>query len=643
MGLSITSDDTLNLNGLITGSITGNNIDQGKYFVLYDQDEGTLNCTNCGQSAQCTLNSTTNLCNQAVYIPCGSNTNCQFNDQDMTNWNIDISDSSNILDSVIYSTNEWWPIAQSDYSYALEYLGYNNKYGANYVRSCLMSGSPGSPSILNCNPPCSNNADCQYSGANLASCNSDTFECDCSASIGYYPKRGSCYPIPEPSNCVADKIKNGSLNYFRFSFMGAPFDTNEFYSLRYYQTPLRQLVTVTDQSRIRTENDVYYEPDEGYNNISGYVYTELRLPNQNPFISRAWQTNCTIFTQEPTASPTPSPTQAPTRAPTQNPTQAPTWSTPKVYLFGDFCDKDRCSCNGKGFDCCNATDINSNCTDKQSSLTAGFDINVFNSMKIFPEIYPYPTLINWRINYNGTIYTSNNMDFNIDKNTSNNPLGISVYPMNGSIWINGTTSINIPLTLNQSIVCPNNTQECKNKLIGLSAVFIFEAYECISFIGGISGECNVIYPSSLNMLIDRSDTGGGSGGGGGQNNIPTWLWIVLIACAIFLLLLSWLLYRYWYKGRKQSEMYHKITDDIEIQREINDQDFETKLQNKDTEFNPLATGMPTKDREHDPLTAERQIRAQSQQNDMVEPNAVKNVFREEMGQKAGNMNAPLLG
>lgn len=655
MGLSITSSVTLNLNGLITGSITGYNIDQGKYFVLYAEGEGDLTCTNCGENSQCTLNSTTNLCNEAIYIPCGTSRNCQFNDDSsisMTNWNIGIN-GDDILDSVSYSTNEWWAIAKPDYSYSLEYLGYSNEYGANYVESCSISGSPGSPT-LNCNPSCNNNQDCQYSGAGSnAGCiqvNATLFRCDCSLSIGYYPKRGSCYPIPQPSNCIAAKIKNGTQNYFRFSFDGAPFDTNEFYSLRYYQNAAndnRQLVTITDQSRIRTENDVYYDPEAGYNNISGYVYTELKL-DQGTFISKPWETNCTIYTQEPTASPTPSPTSSPTRAPTQNPTQAPTWTTPKIYLSGDFCEKDRCSCNGKPFDCCNSTDNNINCTNKQSSFTAGFGIDIFNSMKIFPELYPYPTRVDWRIIYNGTISTSSSPNDYSDISNESNPLGILISPMNGSVLINGTTSVNIQLTLNQTIVCPNNTESCKNKLIGLSALYIFEAYNCSTFVDStnpnISEKCSIIYPSSLNMLIDRSDTGGGgTGGGGGQNNVPTWLWIVLIACAIFLLLLSWLLYRYWYKGRKQSVMYHKITDDIEIQREINDQDFETKLQNKDTQFNPLATGMPGKDREHDPLTAERQARAESQQNDMVEPNAVKNVFRQEMGQKAGNMNAPLLG
>ncbi len=655
MGMSITSSDTLNFDGLITGSITNNNIDQGVYFVLFDEDDGgSLSCSQCGSQQQCTVNTSTNLCDEAVYIPCGNSYNCQFNSQSMTIWNIDImDDSSNMLDSLTYSTDESWPIAPSDYSYSLEYLGYNNEYGANYVRSCTVNASPGSPT-LNCTSnqlQCSLAGQCQQSGDNGADCNQQTGECLCS-NTGFYPKRGSCYPIPQPSNCIAYKVKNGSQNFFRFQFDGAPFDANEFYSVVYYQTAT-QMVTITDQSRIRTENDVYYVAPMA---ISGYVYTELDIDGySSPFKSYEWSSNCSIITQSPTDSPTPSPTLSPTSSPTLSPTASPTWTSPKIYLSGDFCQQDRCFCNGKGWDCClaeNAT--NANCTDKQRSWTAGFDTFVFNSIKLYPETYPYPTLIQWRIRYNGTTYVDQGYDESQQQNTTRNSLGITVNPMNGSAWINGTTSINIPLTLNESeIICPENNTDCTKDLIGLSAVFVFEAYECTTWNdqgSTISDICNIVYPSQLNMYIDRSDTGGGGIGGGGEDKIPTWLWIVLIAGAIFLLLLSWLLYRYWYKGRKQSLAYHKITDDIIVQTELNDQSLTTKLQNKDTQFNPLATGMPGKDREHDPLTAERQERAKQQENDMVEPNAVKNVFREEMGQKAGNrnsnsqnMNAPLLG
>lgn len=79
MGLPIQSTDTLNFNGLVTGSITGYTIPQGKYVVIYNADDGTLTCSTCS-SSQCTVNSTTDLCQEAIYIPCTSSSSCTFDD-----------------------------------------------------------------------------------------------------------------------------------------------------------------------------------------------------------------------------------------------------------------------------------------------------------------------------------------------------------------------------------------------------------------------------------------------------------------------------------------------------------------------------------------------------------------------------------
>merc|ERR1712187_94742 len=108
--------------------------------------------------------------------------------------------------------------------------------------------------------------------------------------------------------------------------------------------------------------------------------------------------------------------------------------------------------------------------------------------------------------------------------------------MLGNEWINGTTSINVGLVLNETeIICPDNNTNCKNDLIGLSAVFIFELLNCSTLnMENMEPECDVIYPSELVMIIDRSDTGGGTGGGG-ADKIETWIWIVLGCCAAFLL------------------------------------------------------------------------------------------------------------
>ena len=142
------------------------------------------------------------------------------------------------------------------------------------------------------------------------------------------------------------------------------------------------------------------------------------------------------------------------------------------------------------------------------------------------------------------------------------------------------------------------------------------------------------------MLVQRDDIDQIVGGGGHEDKIKPWVWYVLTACGVFLLLLSWLLYRYWYKGKKQDTDYKILSDDVEVQKVQNDEDLETNLMNnRDVEFNPLATGMPGVDKNHDPLTAEVQQREMIQQNEMVEQDAYKEVYKEDMGQVQGKLSA----
>eukprot|EP01084_Bolivina_argentea_P031741 58741_1 len=653
MGMQIESSDTLELSGLVDGEISGVTIPQGKYFVVYDSDNGIVTCSDCG-SEQCTVNTDTNLCDEAIYI--GLDT--FDDDMDMEDWDFEISDgNSNIFDSVQYNQNNYWPKVQDDYSYSLDYIGYNNQYGANYARSCNNEGTPGAPTrtCTGIELQCQVSEDCQYSGDTTALCSGSDNTCICTANSGFYPKQGSCYPIPEPSNCVANIIKNGTQPlYTRFTFTGANIESiNEQYSIRYYQLCYPNtngencMTTVTDYSRIKRQSDLIYIPNQGQT-LAGYAFTRI-TQNGGTWDSIGWQTNCTIITPSPTLSPSPSPTNAPTTSPTNAPTNSPTWQSPKIFLSGDFCDRDRCGCNKHGYDCCILTDLGANCTHQQREYTVGDVDRIFHSVKVVPEGFPYATLIHWRVNFNGTVRqiipTHNIM---IDNITDDNPLKITVQPRNGSVWINGSTSINVPLVLNESeIICPNNNTDCKRDLFGLTAIFKFELYNCSTMnIENFETDCDIIYPSILSMIISRSDTGGGSGTGG-EEGIDTWIWIVLIVLGVFLILLSWLLYKYWYKGRKQSEDYAVIKDDIEFQKKHNDEDIETQLENADTNFNPLATGMPGVDKTHDPLSIERQKRADSQQNDMVEPDAVKTVFKEEMGPIAGKqtsvgMKEPLL-
>ena len=58
--------------------------------------------------------------------------------------------------------------------------------------------------------------------------------------------------------------------------------------------------------------------------------------------------NCTAKTLSPTAAPIPVPTSQPT---TKMPTASPTFEDPYLFIGGDICDKDRCSCSGWELTC----------------------------------------------------------------------------------------------------------------------------------------------------------------------------------------------------------------------------------------------------------------------------------------------------
>merc|ERR1719474_61521 len=96
---------------------------------------------------------------------------------------------------------------------------------------------------------------------------------------------------------------------------------------------------------------------------------------------------------------------------------------------------------------------------------------------------------------------------------SRNPLGISIEPKYGRVIINGSTSVNVPLVINESAVeCPENLTECEQILDKLSAVFIFEAVNCSALnLDNMETECDVIYPSSYTIIVGRTGSGGGGG------------------------------------------------------------------------------------------------------------------------------------
>eukprot|EP01083_Nonionella_stella_P098132 275878_1 len=621
-GMQITSTDTLRFDGLIQGLIQGVSIAQGVYFVIYDPNDGVISCDPTSDRYQ--------WCKNSVYIACGgaTHTGCAWNyAMDQTDWNIEVLDNeSESLDAVQNDSDIYWPAIPTDYSFELQYVGYNNHYGSNYVRSCTTQGTPGTRAF-----PCAASDlqciltdQCTVNGDQNAFCSNSTCICN---DVGFYPHQGSCYRIPAASNCIAYIVHNDTEKYTRFEFDGADTDNPTQYALRYYQKGLTDsgMVTVIDVSRVRTENDLY--SDITSLTHAGYVYTQFTAvtPTQEEWTSPKWHSNCTIITQRPTLAPTASPTTPPTSSPTMTPTSAPTWQIPKVYLSGDFCIKDRCNCFGESFDCClddNAEDAN--CSNaKELSYNLDNDGVVYQSIRIVPDVFPYPTLIHWKVRKNGS------------RSGNDTGFGITVQPMDGTLWINDTTSSQgVALILNAT----DGVNQTEKDDLEMRAMFVFEVVSCwtLNAENGLT-DCDVIYPSHVWMAVDRTDATGVYGGGAGK--VAWWIWVVLAACAVFLVLLGLLLYRYWYKGRKQSEDYQLLTDDVEFQKEYNDEDIQARIKKGDISFNPMATGMPGSDKEHDPLTVELEKRQTIQHGDLVEQDAEKVVFKSEMGQVQGKAYA----
>ena len=631
LGIAIQKTDSFTLHGLVTGQMQNLSIPQGFYVVLYTGNDESLSCSDC----------------DAVLIECGSNKDCQWNSGSMNhkNFTFEIKDSTAtiVYDEVSYAEDNYWPGISETHSYSLEYVGYNNHFGANYVSSCNASGTPGADTreCTESELKCTLDTDCSLSGDTSAYCNAAGGGV-CVCGTGFYQKDNSCHSIPTPSDCVANLVKNGTERYTRFEWTAAEIDSSDIeYGVRYFRTGFKdnQMVTVLDVSRIRNEDDLY----DGVTDIAGYAFTRITDKNSNEYDSAPWSVNCSVVSQSPTSAPTTSPSGAPSSAPTESPTSAPTWSIPKVFLNGEFCDQDRCSCFEQDFDCCldaNQNQSSADCTQQQLNYIVGND--VFHSIKIFPEAFPYAAQIQWRVTFNGTIGGTLT---NPNNNSLWNPLGISVFPMNGSAEIDGSTNVNVELRLNQSnltdILCTDNGSKCisEYQLKGLQAVFVFEVLDCTAMNGenGLD-TCDVVYPYELVMYVERSDIGTLDGGGGGEDKVPNWVWIVLAAGLVFLALLSWLMYRYWWKGKKQDSDYQILTDDVEFQKVQNEKDFETDLNaNRDVAFNPLATGMPGVDKVNDPLSAELEKRDLMQQSEMVEQDAVKQVFKEDMGQVAGKL------
>eukprot|EP00486_Rosalina_sp_Unknown_P000036 CAMPEP_0201564396 /NCGR_PEP_ID=MMETSP0190_2-20130828/2683_1 /ASSEMBLY_ACC=CAM_ASM_000263 /TAXON_ID=37353 /ORGANISM="Rosalina sp." /LENGTH=919 /DNA_ID=CAMNT_0047980545 /DNA_START=244 /DNA_END=3003 /DNA_ORIENTATION=- len=150
----------------------------------------------------------------------------------------------------------------------------------------------------------------------------------------------------------------------------------------------------------------------------------------------------------------------------------------------------------------------------------------------------------------------------------------------------------------------------------------------------ILGECKPLFPSTRFIAIRRSDAlcAINFGIGNQEDELPDWFWWVLIALIVFLLILAWLVYRFWWKQKKTATELGDAEDELDQQIADNEAGFGKELDVGDVAFNPMATGVPGMNRPADAFGNELHQRQIEQQNDMVDVQAEIFQVRQDYGQ-----------
>eukprot|EP00484_Ammonia_sp_Unknown_P004174 CAMPEP_0197074786 /NCGR_PEP_ID=MMETSP1384-20130603/211281_1 /TAXON_ID=29189 /ORGANISM="Ammonia sp." /LENGTH=708 /DNA_ID=CAMNT_0042513627 /DNA_START=50 /DNA_END=2177 /DNA_ORIENTATION=+ len=365
---------------------------QGQYVVFYDASDAPTpsqpSCHLC--SDQCTLTSCTNaglstytgscFCENAIYVACSNeadgisacSTNaastgavdacsiCVFQDTGVsrTSWDITISDSSMVIDSVVYDATTWME-TDDGYSYELIAKGFDNDVGDNWAQSsrcsdctkitwnvetyeliakgfdndvvdnwaqsCSVLGTPGADPASDCTASCTSDG----CGSGVYSSCSTAGVCDCGGTT--YPQCSSpssctkCLPVPSIDDCNVTWINNGSGSYAQYEWTGVDRDSSTQYLLSYYVNG-SDTQTV---STVVTNSPIYVLTNFGTSNHSygGYVQTYLEvtyMSNSNEVLNAymSEKTLCNVYTESITKSPTSAPTDQPSAA-----TSAPTAAT----------------------------------------------------------------------------------------------------------------------------------------------------------------------------------------------------------------------------------------------------------------------------------------------------------------------------
>lgn len=247
-------------------------VSQGQYVVFYDASDAPTpsqpSCHLC--SDVCTLTSCANaglstwtgycFCENSIYVAC-SNANdgtsacstnaaatgaidacstCVFQDTGVArdSWDITISDSTVVVDSVVYDSNTWI-VTEDGYSYELIAKGFDNDVGDNWAQSCSVLGTPGSDPAATCSATCTSNG-CGSGGT----CNAGTGLCDCDTTTGYYPQCSSptsctkCLQVPQVEECNVTWFKNNSDRFAVYQWTDVDRDGSTQYKISYFDASL---------------------------------------------------------------------------------------------------------------------------------------------------------------------------------------------------------------------------------------------------------------------------------------------------------------------------------------------------------------------------------------------------------------------
>merc|ERR1740123_114759 len=156
---------------------------------------------------------------------------------DASNWQqriFDVSDAANEeIDAVDVQSDSLFPTILDGWTFELKKIGFENAIGSNWQQSCYNTGTPGDPPIDCPHSDCSTTT-CAQNGDTSASINPSTGFCTCSS--GFYPTGCTCMSIPQPSQCMAQRVKlqNASTSWYTLYYWDrAEYDEEIQYELQY--------------------------------------------------------------------------------------------------------------------------------------------------------------------------------------------------------------------------------------------------------------------------------------------------------------------------------------------------------------------------------------------------------------------------